>query len=1071
MVMDERTGYAANVQELTVRNQSFEMLAEKNGVLAPKEWNTFWWEKPAGDPPTLAGYSEDEKSDGERSVYIKSVNAGFAGWVSEGIALPSEMSSFKITSKVKSSLDYKGNKPRIFLTYYNNGSFLGQFTTDKTEGLIIEDWHEVSFIVDRSQFPAGTNRVVLNLTTTKVSSAANVSGTLYYDDVKIEASDESFAPIAFSLKGTKFANWWKMGEIVTFQLDKGAVPESVTNLIGSVYNSENEVVEQVIVPRHTFLDQGWIWTPGEPGYYEVAFAYQQSGSELTDLPVKYTYSQTDLKEFLRERYSIVVSPGPTKPISERWKTAGFSFQPNEGETSIKMADLIGFQFARIHALSWGPLFRDSSWAIEPSRGDYQWTKFDNQINLLEQYGFDMVGNLLFTPQWASLHPEETQTNISILQYSAYAPENMTDWENFVRAVVTRYGNQIKTWEIWNEPNIPKISAFWMDTPKRFVELLKTAYQTIKAEQTDSEVWVGGLAGRNYLSFYKEILNLGADSYYDKLAIHGYDADPREYERIDQIVGKPSKLWVNSESHALLVSSNSATIPSESELAKRMIIDFMKQIKWEAEKIAFFHMLNLSEAETLPYAKSKGQFTHAAGLFRSKPRIEPRLAASVMHNFLNLAGQSIQYKGEHALDNGQKAVVFDNDGEPLIALWTDEANEAAVDARLAAVFSTETIITDWEGKPLNVVNDFTIEPGKVYWISGADERAVQALPLSQPFLVSDFDRNVENQSVAEAKGYSGELFNPSTLEVAEGASWIADNWNFQSADQLIKPDDFEAAFAAGYSDAGLDLVIRVKDETFFQNNQPDSFWQGDSVQFAIDTFGQGFPSDQVEFQASKTSQGPVLYKHLAPYVGGDIPTNWTPRSSVVQYGFVKMDQSVSGETTYYIHVDSSELYPYVHDPKAPLRLSLLVNNNNGNGRIGWLEWSSGIGKEKKPSEYGKLWMLNGIEAVAQQISMTVGQTQSLRAKGLISNGSVDLLENVTWTTSNSSVATVTTNGDMRAINEGSAVIQVSYGPFTASILVTINKSPIEIGSGPVLTPVREVAAGSEDSKLPLDQISY
>ncbi|THF73522.1 beta-galactosidase [Cohnella fermenti] len=948
------------VQRLPIKNSDFETLSVTNSVYSPKDWKTWWWSGPANNPPaSAAGYTEDEHSSGLRSVYIDSISTGYAGWVSSPISLPANMTSFRFSAKLKASADYAGNKPRFWVSFQNGGTFLGSYTTDQTEELSLEDWTEVSFTVDRNQFPAGTNTIVLNLTTSKLSGATATAGKLYYDEVTAEASNQPLGPATFTLKGNKFANWWNLGETVQFQLNTGNVAESVNSVIGSVYNSDNELVAQVPVSRLNFLDQGWSWTPAEPGYYEVAFAYQQENStDITELPVKYTFSDTDLTTFSRERYSLVVSRDATKPIAQRWPAAGFSYQLTEGENAMKLADLVGFSFARIHSVPWGTQFRDTSWAIEPESGVYDWTKFDDQINKLSSYGFGLVGNLLYTPQWASPHPEQTQANISVPAYSAYAPVDMQDWEDFVRAVVTRYP-QIKTWEVWNEPNLPGLSVFWLDTPERFVELLQTAYETIKSEQPDSDVWIGGLAGRNYLSFYKELLSLGGAAYFDKLALHGYQADPREFQRADQAFDIASKPWVDSESHAILVNSNTVTgaVPSETEIAKRMIVDFLFQLKWGTQQIAFFNMLNLSEMETLSYAKSIGNVTVSAGLFRSKPRIEPRLAASVAHQFLDLAGESVVYTREYDLGNGQKAVELDNDGAPLVGIWSDAAAAAPIDAQLAAAFNNDTVVTDWEGKPLLADSTLSIHPGKIYWISNIDVATLHALPDSAPFLLSDYDRNTSDLVVPEATGSSGELFDPATLEVSEHAVWVADDWEYKGAAQATKPADFGATFAASYSNSGLDLIVRVQDGTFVQDNPLGSFWQGDSVQFAIDTFGQGFTGDQVEFQAALTPQGAVLYKQLVPYVGGNLPTNWTPGNSIAQYASLRVDQSVVGETDYYIHVDTSELYPFVFDPQSPIRLSVLVNNNNGTGRLGWLEWSGGIGSEKNPAKYGKIWVTN------------------------------------------------------------------------------------------------------------------
>ena len=77
-----------------------------------------------------------------------------------------------------------------------------------------------------------------------------------------------------------------------------------------------------------------------------------------------------------------------------------------------------------------------------------------------------------------------------------------------------------------------------------------------------------------------------------------------------------------------------------------------------------------------------------------------------------------------------------------------------------------------------------------------------------------------------------------------------------------------------------------------------------------------------------------------------------KTEVVQHGQIHIDRSGS-QTLYKIHLDWSELYPYVPQPGVPIYMSVLVNTNDGAGRVGWLEWGSGIGKSKDPSLYGKV----------------------------------------------------------------------------------------------------------------------
>ena len=51
--------------------------------------------------------------------------------------------------------------------------------------------------------------------------------------------------------------------------------------------------------------------------------------------------------------------------------------------------------------------------------------------------------------------------------------------------------------------------------------------------------------------------------------------------------------------------------------------------------------------------------------------------------------------------------------------------------------------------------------------------------------------------------------------------------------------------------------------------------------------------------------------------------------------------------YLIRLKKSELYPLILKPGDNLRFSLLVNDNNGQTRVGYLHWGDGIGDSKDP----------------------------------------------------------------------------------------------------------------------------
>ena len=63
----------------------------------------------------------------------------------------------------------------------------------------------------------------------------------------------------------------------------------------------------------------------------------------------------------------------------------------------------------------------------------------------------------------------------------------------------------------------------------------------------------------------------------------------------------------------------------------------------------------------------------------------------------------------------------------------------------------------------------------------------------------------------------------------------------------------------------------------------------------------------------------------------------------------------GVTTYEMRMPWSEIFyeGYKVDLNGTFRFSALINDNDGAGRRGWIEYMSGIGSPKNASMFGKL----------------------------------------------------------------------------------------------------------------------
>lgn len=81
-----------------------------------------------------------------------------------------------------------------------------------------------------------------------------------------------------------------------------------------------------------------------------------------------------------------------------------------------------------------------------------WTTWDAVMNAASCRGLNVLGNVAYSPSWATRRPELAGVPDSLRPY--YLPDDLADWARFVRAIVNHYP-QIRYWSIWNEPNAEK----------------------------------------------------------------------------------------------------------------------------------------------------------------------------------------------------------------------------------------------------------------------------------------------------------------------------------------------------------------------------------------------------------------------------------------------------------------------------------------------------------------------------------------------------------------------------------------------------------------------------------------
>ena len=164
---------------------------------------------------------------------------------------------------------------------------------------------------------------------------------------------------------------------------------------------------------------------------------------------------------------------------------------------------------------------DVDWSrVEGTRGSYDWDHVDRVVDAARDRDIEVLALLAYTPEWA--RPAGTSTHAP--------PDDPSDFAAFAEAAAERYRPRgVRTYEIWNEPNLPR---FWEPRPdaSAYLPLLAAASAAVHRAAPDATVLSGGLAPASDgerggeidpRTFLQQLYELGAAPLTDGVAVHPY----------------------------------------------------------------------------------------------------------------------------------------------------------------------------------------------------------------------------------------------------------------------------------------------------------------------------------------------------------------------------------------------------------------------------------------------------------------------------------------------------------------------------------------------------------------------
>ncbi len=186
--------------------------------------------------------------------------------------------------------------------------------------------------------------------------------------------------------------------------------------------------------------------------------------------------------------------------------------------------------------------------MRPDPGPYTYGS-DFQLNDLKKYGMFLLGQLFTTPYWAAVDKTAKKST----GYNAGWTPRLDLFAEYVKDAVKRYGDRVRYWEVWNEPDV---SMFYRGTPEEFAKVVQTAAKAAHEADPRAVVMAAGYTHSGW-GWHRRAAKAGAFKGIDMISLHyGIPGTPPEetYAKLKDTVdhfqelavkygdGKPLPVW-------------------------------------------------------------------------------------------------------------------------------------------------------------------------------------------------------------------------------------------------------------------------------------------------------------------------------------------------------------------------------------------------------------------------------------------------------------------------------------------------------------------------------------------------
>jgi hypothetical protein len=318
---------------------------------------------------------------------------------------------------------------------------------------------------------------------------------------------------------------------------------------------------------------------------------------------------------------------------------------------------------QMHSIKIQTMRLNLNWrTTEPQRGQYNWP--DARVAALANHGIAPAFVVNVAPKWVS--------HSDLLGVPPLKGKAKRSWQKFLKKAVKRYKpggtfwrdnpsvpkKPAKSWQIWNEPNLPKYFAqggkshikHVKHAPKAYAKFVKASDKAVHKADKHAKVILAGLSGNPKKkkdspdNFLKKFLNTkGITKHFDAAALHPYAPKISKFKQRISNVRKAMKkggakkkpLWLTevgwgSASH----DKFSLTVGKAGQaklLKKSFKLTLDKRKKWKIDRVFWFDWRDPAKG-----AHVSCSFCPSAGLLKNNSK--PKPAYKKFKHFSKLQGR-------------------------------------------------------------------------------------------------------------------------------------------------------------------------------------------------------------------------------------------------------------------------------------------------------------------------------------------------------------------------------------------------------------------------------------------------